>query len=62
MQLFIQKLCGLIEVKKIISLIITITLVSLAFMDKVTSEQFLPLATMCIGYYFGQSTVRSISK
>lgn len=59
MKLFIEKLAKLIEVKKIIALIITITLVCLAFMNKVTSEQFLPLATMCIGYYFGASTMKS---
>ena len=58
MKLFIEKLSKLIEVKKLIALLITITLVSLAFMNQITSAEFLPLATMVIGYYFGASTMK----
>lgn len=56
-----KELKKLIQVKKIIALCITFTLVGLACSGKVTSEQFLPLATMVIGYYFGQSTMKALN-
>ena len=59
MKMFAEKLAKLVEVRKLIALLISITLVSLAFMGKITSEQFLPLATTIIGYYFGASTVKN---
>lgn len=58
MKLFVEKLTKLIEVKKIIALMMTVTLVVMAFMNKITSEQFMPLAIMIISYYFGASTMR----
>ena len=58
MKLFVEKFCKLIEVKKIIALLITVALVSLTFMGKIDSQQFVPLAVMVIGYYFGQSTMK----
>lgn len=53
-----KELKALISVKKIISLMITTTLVALSFKGTINAEQFLPLATMVIGYYFGQSTIK----
>lgn len=54
-----QKIAKLIEVKKIIALLITTTMVCLALTDKLSMEQFTPIATIVIGYYFGQSTARN---
>lgn len=58
MKLFVNNLAKLVQVKKIIAISITITLIVLAFMNRINSEQFLPLATTIIGYYFGASTVK----
>lgn len=55
----LEKLTKLIEVKKIIALMITTTLVSLSFKGSVSSSEFLQLATLVIGFYFGQSTAKS---
>lgn len=53
-----EKIAKLIEVKKIIALLFSITFVAMAFMGMITNEQFIPLITMVIGYYFGQSTAK----
>lgn len=55
-----KELKALIQVKKIIALLITLTLVFLAVVGKITPAEFIPLATMVIGYYFGQSTAKGV--
>lgn len=54
-----DKIAKLIEVKKIIALLFSITFVTMAFLGKITNEQFIPLITIVIGYYFGQSTAKA---
>lgn len=56
----LEKITKLIEVKKIIALMITSTLIALSLKGNVSSSEFLPLATLVIGFYFGQSTVKSL--
>lgn len=53
-----NELKRLISVKKIIALGITFTLIGLATVGRVTAEQFLPIASLVVGYYFGQSTAK----
>lgn len=55
-----KELKALIQVKKIIALLITITLVYLSVVEKIAPGEFIPLATMVIGYYFGQSTAKEV--
>lgn len=52
----IGKVFNLIEVRKIIALSITFVFCYLALNKVVKSNEFLPIATMVMGYYFGKST------
>ena len=52
----VKALTNLIGVKRLIALIITIALVAGFGVGRITGEQFLPLATMVIGFYFGRGT------
>mgnify|MGYP003396767097 FL=1 len=51
-----EAIINLIGVKRIIALIITIALVAGFGVGRITGEQFLPLATMVIGFYFGRGS------
>jgi hypothetical protein len=55
-----NKLKNLIEVKKIIALLLAAVFAYLAIVGKVSAEQFIVVFTTIIGYYFGQSSVRSV--
>ena len=52
-----EAIINLIGVKRIIALIITIALVAGFAAGTVSGEQFLPLATMVIGFYFGKGSI-----
>lgn len=54
--LTIGKIFNLIEVRKIIALSITFVFCYLALNKIIKSNEFLPIATMVMGYYFGKST------
>ena len=47
-----EKLAKLIDLKSIITLLISIALVVGFFMDKIPTEQFVPFATMVFMFYF----------
>ncbi|MGL6107898.1 hypothetical protein [Romboutsia sp.] len=60
---FIKKLNfndGSIGVRKMISILLTITFCYLSIVGKINSEQFVPIFSMIIGYYFGKSTALDI--
>lgn len=59
---FMKELKKLIQVKKIIALLITLTLVYLSLTGKITATEFIPIATMVVGYYFGSSTAKESYK
>ena len=50
-----MKMLG-IGVRQIISLCLTFVFCYLAVMGKVSMNEFLPIFSMTIGYYFGKST------
>lgn len=57
-----EKLAKLIDVKSIMTLLLTIVFCYLALTGKITSEQFVTIFTVIIGFYFGvQSTKKSES-
>lgn len=62
MRELLLKITKLIEVKKIIALMVSIVFCILAINGTVTQEAFVPIVTMVMGYYFGQSTTRSTIK
>lgn len=57
-----EKLTKLIEIKKIIALLLTLVFCFLAAIGKITTEQFITIFTVIIGFYFGQSTVKQAIK
>ncbi|CEH32936.1 hypothetical protein [Romboutsia lituseburensis] len=48
------------SVRKIIALLLTIVFCYLSIDGKVTQEQFIPVFSMVLGYYFGRSTALDI--
>lgn len=48
-----EKVAKLIDVKSIVTLILTVTFVALAVKGVVSGEQFLTIFTMIISFYFG---------
>jgi len=53
-----KNLINLLQIKKIISLLLTVVFCYLAIIGKVSSEQFLTVFSLVIAFYFGQSTAR----
>ena len=53
-----KELKGLLQVKKLIALLLTIVFAVLSFNGQVTAEQFLTVFSLVIAFYFGQSTAR----
>ena len=49
-----EKLSNLIDLKSIITIIMVVSLAVAFFMNKVTAEQFIPLVTMIITFYFAK--------
>lgn len=49
----LDKLKNLINVKSIVTILITIIFCILSVMNKITSEQFLTIFTVIISFYFG---------
>lgn len=54
-----NKLKALIEVKKIIAILFAVVFSILALRGVISGEQFIVVFSTVIGYYFGQSSVRS---
>ena len=52
-----SELKNLLQTKKVIALMMTIVFSVLAIKGTVTAQDFIPVFSIVIGYYFGQSTV-----
>lgn len=52
----LEKFADLIDLKSIITIIMVVSLAIAFFMDKVTAEQFIPLVTMIITFYFAKKS------
>ena len=52
-----EKLANLIEVKKVIALLLTITFIYLSVTKIIDGEKYMSIYTLIVGFYFGQSTV-----
>ena len=50
----LEKIGNLIDLKSIITIIMVVSLAVAFFLDKVTAEQFIPLVTMIITFYFAK--------
>ncbi|MGL4914066.1 MAG: hypothetical protein ACRC3Y_16715 [Romboutsia sp.] len=48
------------SVRKIIALFLTIVFCYLSIVGKITQDQFIPVFSMVLGYYFGKSTALDI--
>lgn len=57
-----KEIKGLLQVKKIIALLLTIVFCVLSIKQKVSSQEFLTVFSLVIAFYFGQSTARQSSK
>ncbi|GAB6170492.1 hypothetical protein JCM1393_29520 [Clostridium carnis] len=57
---FIKEVIG--SVRKIIALAVTLVFCYLSISGKVTSDEFIPVFSMIIGYYFGKSTALDVPK
>lgn len=51
----VKKLAKLIDLKSIMTIIMIVALVVGWFIDKVTSEQFVPMVMMIMTFYFAKS-------
>lgn len=49
----LDKLSNLIDVKSIVTLLLTITFVVLALKEVITGQEFLTIFTVVISFYFG---------
>ena len=49
-----EKLAKLIDLKSIVTILMILALVAGWFLDKVTAEQFIPLVTMILTFYFAK--------
>lgn len=54
-----EKFMKLIDLKSIVTLIMIISLVIGWYQNKVTSEQFIPLVTMVLTFYFAKNKANS---
>lgn len=58
MRELVKKFTNLIEVKKIIAMTVVFVFCGLAVGGRVDTTVFTNVATLVVGYYFGQSTTR----
>lgn len=55
-----DKLAKLIDVKSIMTLLLTVVFCILALIDAISAEQFVTIFTVIVGFYFGtQSTKKT---
>ncbi|MEG1142735.1 MAG: hypothetical protein RSE41_09900 [Clostridia bacterium] len=48
------------SVRKTIALLLTVVFCYLSILGKITQDQFIPIFSMVLGYYFGKSTALDI--
>jgi hypothetical protein len=56
-----NKLVALLDVKSIVTIILTLIFGYLSYQDKISSDQFLMVFTMVISFYFGVQTEKKTS-
>ena len=54
-----KKLLALLEVKKLIAILFSITFMILALKGRISAEQFIVVFSMVVSFYFGQSAARA---
>ena len=54
MKEIIERIAKLIDLRSIITLMMVVGLVVAFFMDKISAEQFVPLVTMILTFYFAK--------
>lgn len=54
MKIILEKIAKLIDLRSIITLMMVVGLVIAFFMDKISAEQFVPLVTMILTFYFAK--------
>lgn len=54
-----EKLAKLIDVKSLVTLFLTIGFLALAWLNRITGEQFLSIFTVIIAFYFGTQSQKS---
>lgn len=57
-----ELLKGLLQIKKIIALLLTIVFAILSLRGLISSSEFLTIFSMIIAFYFGQSSARQAIK
>ena len=57
-----QKISKLIDVKSIVTLMLTVVFCILAVKDKISAEQFLTIFTVVISFYFGTQYQKEAKK
>ena len=62
MKMFIEKLCKLLEVKKLIALSMTVVFCILSIMGTIQPEQFVTIFLIIISFYYGQSVAANSRK
>jgi len=55
-----KEIKGLLSVKRLIALALTGTFVYLSVTGTIDAEKFVPIYTLVVGYYYGQSTAKGI--
>lgn len=54
-----QKLTKLIDLKSIVTLLLTAVFSVLSFTEKISSEQFITIFTVVISFYFGTQSAKA---
>lgn len=57
-----EKLAKLIDVKSIVTLILTIVFATLALTNVITGQEFQTIFTVVIGFYFGTQATKTQTK
>lgn len=56
MKSFTSRLCNLLTIKSIVTIVLTFVFAILALREEVSTEAFLTVFTTIIGFYFGTQT------
>ena len=57
-----EKLAKLIDVKSIVTIVLTIVFATLAFTGEINGQEFQTIFTVVIGFYFGTQASKNSSK
>lgn len=62
MELLLKRISNLLKIKSLVTLTLTAVFAYMAFLGRVTADQFLAIFTMIIGFYFGTQASRKEDK